>query len=217
MNKRTLAVIGIVVITASMFAGCKQKDDAVDATASTVSTSQTAVSEESAVSDENTTIEDGSSDNSSTADTTAEKGNGSTTTKAAAGQTTTAAKTTAKQATKAAAQSAKQTTKATTKATTRATTKATTTVKNVSAKDVQAQVNSYIRSKGITVDSSLNPWNSGWTFDYGANQNSLNDGQILKNCKGAVDREISNMGTDISMYCYLDGNDFYICYMMNWG
>ena len=129
MNKRTLAVIGIVVITASMFAGCKQKDDAVDATASTVSTSQIAVSEESAVSDENTTIEDSSSNNSSAADRTAEKENGSTTTKAATDKTTTAAKTTAKQTTKAAAQTTKSTTKAATQATTRATIQNPTTTK----------------------------------------------------------------------------------------
>lgn len=221
MTKRILAVIGVIVITVSMFAGCKQKDDAVDATASTESTSQIAVSEESAVSDENTTIEDGSSDNSSAADTTAEKGNGSTTTQAAAGKTTTVAKTTAKQTTKAAAQTTKSTTKAATqaatKATTKATTKAATTVKNVSAKDVQAQVNSYIRSKGITVDSSLNSGNSGWSGAITSQQNYLNNGYSLNECKRMVDKEISSMGSDLLMYCYYDGSFFYICYMMNWG
>lgn len=217
MNKRILAVIGIIVIIATVFAGCKQKDDTVDATASTESTSQTAVSEESAVSDENTTIEDGSSDNSSTADTTAEKGNGSTTTKASAGKTTIAAKTTTKQTTKAAAQTTKSTTKAATQATTKATTKATTTVKNVSAKDVQAQVNSYIRSKGITVDSSLNASNSGWSGRVAILQEDLNRGYCLSRCKAYVDREIASMGTDISLYCYCDSTYFYVCYMMNWG
>lgn len=222
MNKRILAIIGIIVIIATIFAGCSQKDEAVDATASTESTSQTVVSEESAVFDESTTIEDGSSDDSSAADATAERENGSTTTKAAAGKTTTVAKTTAKQTTKAAAQTTKSTTKAATqtatKATTKTTTKATTTVKNVSAKDVQAQVNSYIRSKGITVDSSLNPSNSGWSGRISATrQDSLNDGTSLRNCKSYVDSEIASMGTDISLYCYYDGTFFYICYMMNWG
>ena len=213
MNKRILAIIGVIVITVSMFAGCKQKDDTVDATASTESTSQIAVSEESAVSDENTTIEDGSSDVSSAADTTAEKENGSTTTKAAAGKTTTAAKTTARQTTKAATQTTKSTTKAATQATAKATTKATTTVKNVSAKDVQTQVNSYIRSKGITVDSSLNPSNSGWNVPKAGRQDCLNDGTTLRSCKFDVDSNISSMGTNISMYCYYDGSDFYVCYM----
>ena len=213
MNKRILAIIGIIVLIATIFAGCKQKDDTVDATASTESTSQTVVSEESAVSDENTTIEDGSSDNSSAADTTAERENGSTTTKAAAGKTTTAAKTTAKQTTKAAAQTTKQTTQATTKSTTKATTKATTTVKNVSAKDVQAQVNSYIRSKGITVDSSLNSGNSGWSGRISTTQDYLNNGGALNSCKNYVDMEISTMGSNLSMYCYYDGSYLYICYM----
>lgn len=213
MNKRILAIIGIIVIIATVFAGCKQKDDTVDATASTESTSQTAVLEESAVSNENTTIEDSNSDNSSAADTTAEKENGNTTTKAAAGKTTTVAKTTAKQTTKAATQTTKSTTKAATQATTKATTKATTTVKNVSAKDVQAQVNSYIRSKGITVDSSLNPSNSGWNTPTSGRQDGLNNGHTLNECKYQVDSYIRNMGTNLSMYCYYNGSDFYVCYM----
>lgn len=104
-----------------------------------------------------------------------------------------------------------QTTKAITKVTTKATTKAT--VKNVSAKDVQAQVNAYIRSKGITVDSSLNPSNSGWNVPTSARQDGLNNGHTLNECKYQVNSYIENMGTNLSMYCYYGGSDFYVCYM----
>lgn len=213
MNKKILAIIGIVAITAAVFAGCSNKDDAVDATASTDTTSQIAVLEESTKSEESKTTADSSSDNSAAENTTAKKENNSTSAKADAGNTTTAAKTTARQTTKAASQTAKATTKATTKTTTKTTTKATTTVKNVSAKDVQAQVNSYIRSKGITVDSSLNTGNSGWNAPIAGEQVDLNNGYTLKECKYYVDSYIRNMGTDLSMYCYYIGSDFYVCYM----
>ncbi|MGN0533256.1 MAG: hypothetical protein ACI4IK_02750, partial [Eubacterium sp.] len=91
--------------------------------------------------------------------------------------------------------------------------KKTTTVKNVTAKEVQNEVNAYIRSKGITVDSSLRPNNSGWSGQISDRQDSLNDGTTLKHCKAYVDMEISSMGTAISLYCYYDGNDFYILYL----
>ena len=212
MKKKIFAIIGIMTITAAMLAGCSSKDVEADADASTEPVSQTVTVSDTTKPAESTTVAESTTDEATS---TTKKKDGSTTTKKAASKTTAkvAPKTTAKQTTK--STTAAATTQATTKATTKSTTKAT--VKNVSAKDVQAQVNAYIRSKGVKVDSSLNPSNSGWTFDYGATQKSLNDGQILKNCKGAVDREISNMGKDISMYCYLEGQDFYICYMMNWG
>ncbi|MDE6862890.1 MAG: hypothetical protein K2J41_00715 [Eubacterium sp.] len=205
MKKKILAVIGIITITAAMLAGCSSKDVEADAEASTEPVSQAIGVSDTTKPAESTTVAE-----STTAETTTEKTT-TTTTKAAAkqSQTTSAPKIIAKQTTK-------STTAATTKATTQATTKAT--VKNVSAKDVQAQVNSYIRSKGITVDSSLNSGNSGWSGRISATrQDSLNDGTSLRNCKSYVDSEISSMGSNISLYCYYDGTFFYICYMMNWG
>lgn len=88
-------------------------------------------------------------------------------------------------------------------------------VKNVSPKDVQSKVNAYIRSKGITVDSSMTPNNASWTGDIWASQERLNSGKALQSCKNYVDLEINELGKDtiLSMYCYFDGNDtFYILY-----
>lgn len=87
-------------------------------------------------------------------------------------------------------------------------------VKNVSPKDVQSKVNAYIRSKGITVDSSMTPNNASWTSTCWINQDDLNNGYCLKNLKGGVDYTINMCGKDtiISMHCYYDKNQFYICY-----
>ena len=208
MKKKIFAVIGIMTITAAMLAGCSSKDVEADAEASTEPVSQNVSVSDTTKTAESTTVAE-STTNKTTS--TTKKKDGSTITKKAASKTTAKAapKTTAKQTTK--STTAVQTTKATTQATTKATTKAT--VKNVSAKDVQAQVNAYIRSKGITVDSSLNPSNSGWNVPISSSQNNLNNGRTLSDCKWDVDSNINNMGSNISMYCYLDGQDFYICYM----
>ena len=158
MKKKIFAVIGIMTITAAMLAGCSSKDVEADAEASTEPVSQNVSVSDTTKTAESTTVAE-STTNKTTS--TTKKKDGSITTKKAASKTTAKAapKTTAKQTTK--STTAAATTQATTKATTKTTTKAT--VKNVSAKDVQAQVNSYIRSKGITVDSSLNSGNSGWS------------------------------------------------------
>ena len=209
MKKKILAVIGIMTITAAMLAGCSSKDVEADADASTEPVSQAIGVSDTTKPAESTTVAE-STTNKTTS--TTKKKDGSTITKKAASKTTAKAapKTTAKQTTK--STTAAATTQATTKATTKTTTKAT--VKNVSAKDVQAQVNAYIRSKGITVDSSLNSGNSGWSGRISATrQDSLNDGTSLRNCKSYVDSEISSMGSNISLYCYYDGTFFYICYM----
>lgn len=89
--------------------------------------------------------------------------------------------------------------------------KETTTVKHVSAKDVQNQVNSYIKSKGITLDSSMTPSNASWSGQISGLQSHLNDGSTLKNCKEYVDIAIEwdNANT---LYCYYEGTVFYILY-----
>ncbi len=83
----------------------------------------------------------------------------------------------------------------------------------VSAKDVQKQVNDYIRSKGIKVDSTLNSSNSGWNGRISTVQDHLNNGGALRNAKEDVDYNIREMGTNLSMYCYYDGSYLYVCYM----
>lgn len=88
-------------------------------------------------------------------------------------------------------------------------------VKNVSPKDVQSKVNAYIRSKGITVDSSMTSNNASWTGEIWASQERLNNGKALKRGKDEVDYIINMCGKDtiLSMYCYFDGNDtLYILY-----
>lgn len=205
MKKKLLAIFGIITITAAMLAGCSPKDVNVDAEASTEPTSNIVAASDTTKAAESTTVAE-----STTAEATTKKEAAKTTTKAVP-KTTAAPKTTAKQTTKAAAQTTKATTQATTKATTKPTTKAT--VKNVSAKDVQAQVNAYIRSKGVTVDSSLNSGNSGWSGAIAGEQVDRNNGYSLRTCKSYVDSEIAELGTNVTMNCYFDGTFFYICYM----
>lgn len=87
-------------------------------------------------------------------------------------------------------------------------------VKNISPKDVQSKVNAYIRSKGITVDSSMRPSNASWSGQISRTQERLNNGKTLQTCKEYVDLEIRDLGKDtiISMYCYYDNDAFYILY-----
>ena len=114
--------------------------------------------------------------------------------------------TTTKKATQTTTKKVVQTTK---KVTT--TKKQTTTKKNVTAKEVQQQVNAYIKSKGIPVDASRTPNNSGWSTRINRTQERLNNGRVLKDCKGWVDLEIAD-GVD-KMYCYYDSDWFYILYV----
>lgn len=83
--------------------------------------------------------------------------------------------------------------------------------KNVSAKEVQAQVNAYIKSKGITLDSSMTPSNASWNGRISRTQERLNNGKTLDTCKGYVDTVVS-YGDILSAYCYYDDNAFYILY-----
>lgn len=220
MKKKILIMLCILSLIAAAFAGCSQKDVEVDATSSTVPTTQTTTAATKPA--ESTT---------KPTETTTVKENSTATTKASENKTTVNATksstTTTKAATKATAnQTTKKVVKATAKQTTKSTTKKqtttkkvtttkkkTTTKKNVTAKEVQNQVNSYIRSRGITVDSSLNPNNAGWSSEISGLQEDLNNGYTLRSCKYDVDEYIREMGTNLSMYCYYRGNDFYVCYL----
>lgn len=227
MKKKILAVIGAMTITIAMIiVGCSSKDVKADAQANTEPAGQAVSVSDTTKSTVQSEVASGNTTAETAAASAATEKNSSTTAKKAV-QTTakttakqTAKSSTAKQTTKAAAKTTAKTTttkpaaKATTRATTKATTKKqTTTVKNVSAKDVQAQVNAYIRSKGITVDNSLNSGNSGWSGEISGTQERLNNGRTLQLCKEYVDMEIASMGTNISLYCYYSNETFYICYM----
>lgn len=203
MKKRIFAVIGIMMIAVMIFTACSAGTGEEAANGTTDASETVSVSEESTaepVTEETTEA----ATESTTATTTQSTTKTQTTTK----QNTTARQTTTKKVTT----TKKQTT--TQKQTT--TTKPTTTVKNVSAKDVQAQVNSYIKSKGVKVDSSLTPSTAGWPVPTSALQKYLNDGTSLRNSKGDVDIIISEVGVQNTyMYCYYSSSEecFYILYL----
>ena len=129
MEKKFYAIIAILLITAMIFVSCKSKEtEEVANPTDDITVSQTA--------------DNASETESSTAEATKESTTESTsesTTKATTKESTTKESTT------------KETTK---KETT--TQKQSTTKKNVTGEEVQRQVNDYIKSKGVTLDSSLN-------------------------------------------------------------
>lgn len=197
MKKRIFAVIGIMMIAVMLFTACSagKGEEAANGT--------TDVSETVSVSEE------------STAELVTEETTESTTETTTAGttQSTTKTQTTTKQNT-----TAKQTTtkKVTTTKKQTTTTKPTTTVKNVSAKDVQAQVNSYIKSKGVKVDTSMTPSNASWYPPVYASQSNLNNGYCLRSGKEWVDLIINDIGVDNTyMYCYYSSSEesLYILYL----
>ena len=203
MKKRIFAVIGIMMIAVMLFTACSAGKGEEAANGTTDVGETVSVSEESTaelVTEETT--------ESTTETTTA--GTTQSTTKT---QTTTKQNTTAKQTTtKKVTTTKKQTT--TQKQTT--TTKPTTTVKNVSAKDVQAQVNSYIKSKGVKVDTSMTPSNASWYPPVYASQSNLNNGYCLRSGKEWVDLIINDIGVDNTyMYCYYSSSEesLYILYL----
>lgn len=207
MKKQILSVIGILAIAASILAGCSQNSADTDATTQTTTQATTKTVAVNTTVAETTTV----SDESTTVSTTVNKESAASTTRAASKTTEKkTSSTTAKRTTKVAA---KSTTKKTTTKKQTTTKKKTTTKKNVTAAEVQSQVNAYIRSKGYTVDTSLRPNNSGWSGEISGLQEDLNNGDTLRNCKGYVDIEIANGYPGMALYCYYQGNDFYILYL----
>lgn len=193
MKKRIFAIISLAVMAAMIFTACSAKGDEA-ANGTTDASEAVSVSEESTTEATTATVE-------TTTVTTTKKAEQ--TSKKPAAQTTTKKQQTAPKQT---------TTKAAPKQTTTQK-KTTTTQKNVSAKEVQAQVNSYIKSKGVKVDTSMTPANASWPVQTSALQKHLNDGRSLRNCKGDVDMLLSESKMQ-SMYCYYDSSEecFYILY-----
>lgn len=90
--------------------------------------------------------------------------------------------------------------------------------KHVTPQEVQKQVNDYIRSKGIKVDSSLSLKTEGvgYPVPTSASQEKLDSGYTLSNAKGMVDIILKNYGAEYidGMYCYYNGSSkFYILYL----
>ena len=208
MKKNTKSVIALVIVitmVSAVFAACSagadkttaknaSAENAIASTAAESTTKTNSETESTVKTDPTTTKSNGAAKSSSVKNTTAKK------------QTTTSKKKST--ATKKAATTKKKTT--TTK-------KKTTAKKNVSAKSVQSQVNSYIKSKGIKLDSSMTPSNASWSGQIAGTQEDLNNGYSLRTCKSYADLDISDYKSSngcnpLAMYCYYDGSDFYILY-----
>ncbi len=210
MKKNTKSVVALaIVITmiSAVFAACSAGADKT--TAESASTENTIVSTAAEITTNpvsSTTKTNSETETTVKTDPTTTKSNG-------AAKSSSVKNTTAKKQTTTSKKKSTTTKKAaTTKKKTTTTKKKTTAKKNVSAKSVQSQVNSYIKSKGIKLDSSMTPSNASWSGQISDRQDSLNDGTTLRNCKDQVDYEIEFASPIMSMYCYYDGSDFYILY-----
>lgn len=89
-------------------------------------------------------------------------------------------------------------------------------VKHVNPKDVQNEVNNYIRSLGVKIDTSLRPNCSGWDGRISGTQESLDEGYTLRECKGYAKDLVDEVGKDnLDLYCYYENETFYILYMLH--
>lgn len=218
-TKSILAIILAAVMFCTIFVACsKNNDEPVDNDVSVVDTSNTSETvsntEDQSKAEAQTSTTENATETTTKQETTTKKAE--TTTQKKVETTTKKAVTTTKKAAQTTTKKAVTTTKkkeTTTKKKVTTTKKAT---NNVSAKDVQAQVNAYIKSKGIKVDSSMTPDNSGWSEEISGLQSDLNDGYSLKSCKSRVDRELKIWNGNLhSMYCYYNSSRqlFYILYL----
>lgn len=201
--KRIILVFAAMIIVAGSFAACSGKTDkettAVNDSTATVDSTNEAGTNTSA--SETTAIKESTTEK-------VHKTTASTTKKNAA---TTAKKSTTTQ--KKVTTTKKKTTTAKKKNST-AKKKTTTTkkpTKNVTPSEICSQANAYIRSRGKNVDTSLRPNASSWRGQIGNRQSSMNSGTTLRLCKEYTDLAISEDA--VRLYCYYDGNDFYILYM----
>lgn len=199
MKKKFYAIIAILLITAMIFVSCKSNEtEEVANPTDDITVSQTA---------ENVSETESSTENTSKESTT------ESTTK----ETTTAKPTT--EATTKATTTAKPTTQATTKETTTVkptttTTTTTTTQKNVTPKEVQDQVNAYIKSKGLMLDSSLNPNYGSWNGRISREQIDLNNGYTLRECKAEVNFILTERDPSRTyFYCCYDDDFFYVVFI----
>ena len=203
MKKHIIAIVGLIVALIMVFTACTAKNGAESANGTTApsETVSTVLTEENT--SEVTT--------ESTTETTTEPS-----TEETSKAQTTEKKTESKQTTPKKDQSPQKQTPTKPKVTT--TKKVTTTQKKISAKDVQQQVNNYIKSKGVKVDSSRTPSNASYRYEISALQKHLNDGSSLRNCKECVDYLIKESKDETGnlpscMYCYYSNDTFYVLYM----
>lgn len=214
MKKKIWVLMSAMIITAMIFASCAAGTQGGDPQPEGV---VAGASENAAVSDpeltEEVTEPTSEPATESTTEATTEP-----TTESTTKETTTAKPTTTQKqtTTKKETTTQKQTTtqKPTTTTTKPATTKPTTTQKNVTAKEVQDQVNAYIKSKGLMLDSTLTPSTASWNVPTARSQADLNNGYTLCECKDEVDYLIKFIETERTyFYCYYDNDSFYVLYI----
>lgn len=210
-TKSIIAFTLVMVIIVSVFAACSTR---ADETAAENTSSESASVLTTA---ENTTAQstkDISSDESVNGSAETNGSNPSGNSNSGSGRSnTTTKKTNTTTTKKSVTTTEKQTTTKKTTTTTKKTT--TTTTKHVSAKDVQNQVNNYIKSKGWSIATDFTPSNSSWTGRISGSQENLDNGYTLKRCKEEVDFVISDgANKQWGMYCYYnnDNQKFYILY-----
>lgn len=92
-------------------------------------------------------------------------------------------------------------------------------VKHVTAKEVQDEVNAYIRNTlGVKVNTSLRPNSAGWDGEIAGEQVDLDSGYTLRACKEYAKMCKDEMGDMLgSLYCYYEGTTFYVLYMGGFG
>ena len=200
-TKSIIAFTLVMVIIISALAACSAGADetAAENTRSESTSVSTTAENTTAQSTEVSITHDS---NSGSATTTSKRGNNSETTAAKKRETTTKETTTKKKDT-------------TTKKQNTTEKKTTTTVKHVSPKDVQNQVNNYIKSKGWSIATDFTPSNSSWMGQITAIQETLDSGRSLELCKEYVDAAISDgANKQWGMCCYYNSSEncFYILY-----
>ncbi len=199
-TKSIIAFTLVMVIIVSVFAACSAgADETAAENTSSESTSVSTTAENTT--DQSTEVSTINDSNDGSATTTSKGGNNSETTAAKKRETTIKETTTKKKET-------------TTNKETTTEKKTTTTVKHVSAKDVQNQINNYIKSKGWSIATDFTLSNSSWTGGISGSQEALDEGYTLKRCKEEVDYLLNEATKQWGMYCYYDEHNqlFYILY-----
>lgn len=87
-------------------------------------------------------------------------------------------------------------------------------VEHVTAKEVQDEVNAYIRNTlGVKVNTSLRPNSAGWDGRISGIQKYLDNGSTLRTCKEYAKMCKEDLDNSLELYCYYEGTTFYVLYM----
>lgn len=199
--KKIVLVFAAMIIAAGSFAACSGKTDK-----ETTTENDTTVTIDSTIETDTNTSEDKTTAINESTTEKVHKTTASTTKMKAA---TTAKKSTTSQkkvtTTKKKATTAKKDVIAKKKTTTKKSSK------NVTPSEICSKTNAYIRSKGGNIDTSLQTNASNWDGQITDRKEHMNDGTTLRLCKEYADLAISEGA--VRLYCYYDGDAFYILFM----